>query len=77
MGLKIVCNETGCNSQFSKIKYLRDHLISVHKQIHEPEQVIEFESESKLDAFKAELHKQSVCFTSNGTKHRGGGKIVQ
>ena len=53
MSLKIVCNETGCDSQFSKIEYLCDHLISVHKQIHQPEQVIEFESESKLEAFKA------------------------
>ena len=61
MGLDIVCNETGCNIQFSKIGYLRDHLISVHKQKHEPEQVIEFDSESKLDAFIAELHKQSAC----------------
>ena len=45
MGLEIVCNETGCNSQFNQIKNLRKHLISVHNQIHEPEQVIEFESE--------------------------------
>ena len=75
MGLEIVCNETGCKRKFTQIQYLRNHLISDHNQFHEPEQVIDFDSESEYDVFIAELHKQSVCFASSSTKHRNGREI--
>ena len=58
--LDIVCNENGCDTKFLKIESLRKHLISVHGFYHEPEQIIEFDSESELQDWISELNNQSV-----------------
>ena len=58
--LDIVCNENGCDTKFLKIESLRNHLISVHGLYHEPEEIIEFDSEGELQDWISELNNQSV-----------------
>ena len=69
--LDIVCNENGCHTKFRKIVSLRKHLISVHNLYHEPEEIIEFDSEGELQAWISDLNKQSVFFISKGNRDRG------
>ena len=69
--LDIVCNENGCDTKFLKIESLRNHLISVHGLYHEPEEIIEFDSESELQDWISELNNQSVFFISKGPRDRG------
>ena len=69
MGSLSRCQEPNCSATFNTIKLLRNHLILVHNQSHEPESINEFETEEEYQSWLDEIQiKYSVIFCHKNDK---------